>query len=158
VTPTFFGRIQTRLFLLATIGVLATLVITPFLPITLTNGAVPESGFGFQLLIDTYGVTFTALIIVAVAGVAIWEPIYHLLQQFRWEKDWPTLFGLLTGVNEGLLTWIILQQLSLPVNIEMGPLGFSIDFAFVWLCVFLFANGPMRVVFIRWRFRGGRIG
>ena len=28
--------------------------------------------------------------------------VYHLLQQFRWEKDWPTLFALLVGVPEGL--------------------------------------------------------
>lgn len=157
MTPTFFGRIQTRLFVLATVGVLATLLVTPFLPITITTGATPVSGFGYQLLIDTYGVTFTALLIVAVVGVVIWEPIYHVLQQFRWEKDWPTFFGLITGINEGILTWIVLQQLSLPVNVEMGPLGFAIDFTFVWICTFLFVNGPMRVLFIRWRFNGGRI-
>lgn len=157
MTPTFLGRIQTRLFVLATVGVLATLVITPFVPITITTGTTPVDGFGYELLIDTYGVTFTALAIVAVVGVVVWEPVYHLLQQFRWEKDWPTFFGLVTGINEGIVTWIVLQQLSLPVNVEMGPLGFVIDFTFVWLCTFLFVNGPMRVLFIRWRFNGGRI-
>jgi hypothetical protein len=27
----------------------------------------------------------------------------------------------------------------------------------VWIASFLFVNGPMRVVSIRWRFRGGRL-
>ena len=39
-------------------------------------------------------------LIVVVLGVG-WELVYHLLMQFRWEKDWPTLFGLLVGVPEG---------------------------------------------------------
>jgi len=35
--------------------------------------------------------------------------------------------------------------------------AFVIDFAVVWLAVWLVANGPMRVPFIRWRFHGGRL-
>jgi hypothetical protein len=42
-------------------------------------------------------VAFLVLLAVAVLGV-VWELIYHFLMQFRWEKDWPTLFGLLTLV------------------------------------------------------------
>ncbi len=30
-------------------------------------------------------------------------PLYHLGQQFRWEKDWPILFGLLTSIPEALV-------------------------------------------------------
>jgi hypothetical protein len=48
--------------------------------------------------------TFAILLVVGVAGVA-WEVLYHALQQFRWEKDWPTGLGLLTGINEGIVAW-----------------------------------------------------
>jgi len=35
---------------------------------------------------------------------------YHFLQQFRWEKDRPTRFGLLTVINEGALMWALVGQ------------------------------------------------
>ena len=35
--------------------------------------------------------------------------------------------------------------------------AFVIHFGAVWLAVWLVANGPMRVPFLRWRFRGGRL-
>ena len=81
MTPTLFGRIQTRIITLATIGVIWTAIIGPFLP-------RPD---GVDLG-DMYKALFTALFVVAVVGI-VWELIYHGLQQFRWEKDWPTLFG-----------------------------------------------------------------
>ena len=144
MVPILSGRLQTRLVVLGLVGLLWTLLVTPLLALGGDLGATYRAtlfGWGATLLL----------------GLVLWEPLYHGLMQFRWEKDWPTLFGLLTGINEGILTWIVLQQLSLPVNVEMGPLGFTIDFTVVWLCTFLFVNGPMRVLFIRWRFNGGRI-
>ena len=30
-----------------------------------------------------------------------WDPLYHVLMQFRWEKDWPIMFGLLVGSPRG---------------------------------------------------------
>lgn len=153
VTPTLLGRIQTRLFLLATVGVLLTFAVGPILPVTIdgidTTGAANLGG--------TYAVAFFALAVVSVLGVVVWEPLYHLAQQFRWEKDWPTLLGLVTGINEGLATWFILTRFAPDTGVVMGPAGFATMFTVVWVGVFLFANGPMRVLFIRWRFRGGRI-
>ena len=35
--------------------------------------------------------------------------------------------------------------------------AFSIHFGSTWVIVWLFLNGPMRVVLLRWRFRGGAI-
>ena len=87
-----------------------------------------------------------------------WELIYHLLMQFRWEKDWPSLFGLVTVVPEGLLMWALLELGVVPFLDSPPPLpAFAIHFGAVWLSVWLIANGPMRVPFIRWRFRGGRL-
>ncbi len=154
MTPTLAGRIQTRIFLLLLIGIPWTLIIGPAL-------SRPEGAS----LGDLYEVLFTSLAIVILAGI-VWEFIYHGLQQFRWEKDWPTMFGLLTGINEGIVTWIILTRV-LPDDLDVGSIAidyreipvltFVIAFATTWILVWLFANGPMRVLALRWRFRGGRL-
>ena len=144
MVPTLIGRIQTRIFLLAVVGGLITLIIVPLLP-----GDAP--------LGDKYRDGFLVLLSVAVVGV-LWELLYHLLMQWRWEKDWPTLFGLAEGVPEGVLIWILLSAGAIPGIVgTVGGVAFLIQFILVWLGVWLVANGPMRVPFIRWRFRGGRI-
>ncbi len=144
MVPTLNGRIQTRLFLLAVIGGLVTLVIVPALP-----GSAP--------LGDKYRNGFLILATVAVLGV-LWELLYHFLMQWRWEKDWPTLFGLVTSVPEGLLIWLLLIVGAVPGIVgTVGGAAFTIQFALIWLAVWLVANGPMRVPFIRWRFQGGRL-
>ena len=142
--PTLGGRIQTRIVLLAVVGGLVTFIITPVLPVN-----APLS--------DVYRDTFIILAAVAIIGIA-WECLYHLIMQWRWEKDWPTLFGLVTLVPEGALIWVLLQEKLLPgiAGTVTAP-AFVIDFVLVWVAVWLWANGPMRVINIRWRFRGGRL-
>ena len=147
MTPTLLGRIQTRLFLLATVGVVWMLIISPIvLPVTPDGVALG----------DVFSLGYAALVLVAVIGI-VWEFVYHGLQQFRWEKDWPTLFGLLTGINEGIVVYFVLRA-GLPWDVGDVPgLAFVIMFATTWILVWLVANGPMRVVNLRWRFRGGRL-
>lgn len=145
MTPTLAGRLQTRVFTIVVIGGLWTLLITPAL-----------SGMG--TLGDAYATTFTVLAVVGLLGL-VWEFPYHFLQQFRWEKDWPTLLGLVTAVNEGIVVWFVVD-LGLAPGLAAGsmPLGaFLLHFLTTWLVIFLFVNGPMRVPFVRWRFRGGRL-
>jgi hypothetical protein len=139
VLPTLHGRIQTRIIVLAVVGSLVTLVVTPLLP-----GEIP------------YVATFAILGTVIVLGV-VWEVLYHGLQQFRWEKDWPTLFGLATMVNEGVLVWLLVVAGWVP-GVDPAPsvAAFLIAFVAVWVVAWLTVNGPTRVPFIRWRFRGGR--
>ncbi len=142
--PTLGGRIQTRIALLAVVGGIVTLIVTPLLPI---SAPLPAA----------YQDTFVILAAVAVLGIG-WECLYHLLMQWRWEKDWPTLFGLLTAIPEGVLIWLLLSAGLIPgIKGTVPGAAFVIDFALVWLAVWLVANGPMRVPFIRWRFRGGRL-
>ncbi|GAA3113655.1 hypothetical protein GCM10010466_00920 [Planomonospora alba] len=144
MVPTLMGRIQTRLFLLATVGVVVTLLLTPLLP-----------GMGASLG-ERYGTGLLVLVAVGVLGIG-WELVYHFLMQFRWEKDWPTLFGLLTLIPEGLVLFFLLRSGAIDV---IGPIPsgtFWTHFTVVWVCMWLVANGPMRVPFIRWRFRGGRV-
>ena len=144
MVPTLFGRIQTRIFVLVVIGSLWTLLITP---------AVPPRGAPLH---DRFVATFTVLGVVLLVGLA-WECLYHLFQQFRWEKDWPTLFGLLTALNEGIVAWLIVSNIELPGHPKILGAAFLIHFVTVWLVTWMFVNGPMRVPFLRWRFRGGRI-
>jgi len=144
VVPTLLGRVQTRLFLLLVVGGAVTAAVTPLLPAAGPLGA-------------RYQATYAVLVSVAVLGVG-WELLYQLLMQWRWEKDWPTLFGLLTLVPEGLLVWAVAVRRVLPGLVGPVPTAaFAVHFVSVWLVVWLAANGPMRVPFVRWRFRGGRV-
>jgi hypothetical protein len=144
MVPTMFGRIQTRLLLLAIVGGLVTAAITPVLPV---GGPLSQR----------YQATFLVLASVAVIGVA-WEFVYHFVMQWRWEKDWPTLFGLLTLVPEGVLVGALAHGRNLPGLPGAVPAAaFAIQFLVVWIFVWIVANGPMRVPNIRWRFRGGRV-
>ena len=142
--PTLNGRIQTRLFLVLVVGGLWTLLITPVLPLSGDLGR-------------RYAETYLILLTLAVVGVG-WELIYHFVQQFRWEKDWPTFFGLITLVNEGALLWLLIQVDAVPFLPGKPSLGaFLLHFLTTWVIVWLMANGPMRVPFVHWRFRGGRL-
>ncbi|MCP3989511.1 MAG: hypothetical protein GY724_10580 [Actinomycetia bacterium] len=141
MTLTLVGRIQTRIFLLATVGVIWTLMVVPILPRSGTS------------LGSVYGTTLLTLLVAGVAGVA-WELLYHFIQQYRWEKDWPILFGLLLGIPEGVVAYGILRAVLDPAS---GPLTFILHFCTTWVLVWMVAVGPFRVVLLRWRFNGGRI-
>ncbi len=141
--PTLSGRIQTRIFVIVVIGGLWALVIGPFLP-------------GGGTTSDNYRAMYEILLIVVVLGIG-WEVLYHVLQQFRWEKDWPTLFGLVLGVPEGLLAYAVAQTGVLEYADAASAAAFAIGFSTTWLVTWLFVNGPMRVLTVHWRFRGGRL-
>jgi hypothetical protein len=142
MTPGLLGRIETRWFLLAVVGSAVTLALVPFL-----SGGTAS---------DRYRATFMVLLIVAVVGVA-WELLYHAIQQFRWEKDWPTGFGLLVGVPEGVVAWLIASQAGLPGTSGIVLSTFVIHFTLVWVSTWLVASGPMRLVSVHWRYDGGRL-
>jgi ABC-type arginine/histidine transport system permease subunit len=143
VLPTLNGRIQTRVFVLIVIGGLWSLVIGPLLPGGGTTG---------DKLKAMYGV----LLIVTVLGV-LWELLYHGLMQFRWEKDWPTLFGLLTGIPEGLVAFAVARSGVVDSTEGISGSAFLVGFGTTWLVTWLWVNGPMRVFTVHWRFRGGRL-
>ncbi|MGW6032875.1 hypothetical protein [Gordonia terrae] len=145
--PTLWGRIQTRVLVLGILGGLWTVVLVPFLWLISS---------GDPTILDVYRVAFTVLVTVIVLGV-FWEFLYHFLQQFRWEKDWPTLFGLLTAINEGILVWVVIDNTGLiPESLRPSPFVFSVQFVTTWLLVWVAVNGPLRAVFPHWRFQGGR--
>ena len=105
---------------------------------------------------DVYRLGFGALVVVGLVGIA-WEVGYHAAQQYRWEKDWPSLFGLLQGLPEAFTTLAVLK-IGLPWDVgDIPASAYSLHFSTTWIVVWLFANGPMRVVNLRWRYDGGRL-
>jgi len=142
---TLNGRIQTRILVLGALGFLVAVIITPVLPT------------GSLSLGQAYRVTLSVLLATVLVGV-LWELLYHFLQQFRWEKDWPTLFGFWTIINEAALMWVLVRYTTIVLPRALYPslTAFLIQFTVTWIVFWLVVNGPMRVVFHRWRFRGGR--
>lgn len=148
--PTLLGRIQTRLFATLVIGGLWALLIAPLLP------GLPGVSYS-----DRFKAEYALLVLLAVLGVG-WELIYHGLMQFRWEKDWPTLFGLLTLLPEGLALRLFADHAGLTswwfyrAN-DLPRSTFTVAFVTTWVALWLFFNGPMRIFTVHWRFRGGRL-
>jgi hypothetical protein len=143
MTPTLLGRLQTRWVMVWTVGLLWLLAVGPLLPFAgPTNAAVYFAGL-------------STLVLVSILGTG-WELVYHAAQQFRWDKDWPTLLGLVFGVTEG---FVIYQLLSRGVPWSIGPIEpvpFAWQFGSVWAAIWVVTTGPIRILFPRWRFSGGR--
>lgn len=136
MTPTYFGRIQTRLLLLATVGSFVTFFYA-IIAVLLTGNFV------------TFFFPFILLTLVAVFGV-FWDILYNYAQKLRWDRDWPPAFSFIAGFTEMLPVMLI--ALLLNVN----PILFLFHYWSVWWTTFFMALGPMRVIFPRWRFRGGQ--
>ncbi len=149
MTLTLSGRIQTRLVLLLVVGVPWTALVSPFLPVP---GRAP--------VLSVYSVTFLTLGVVLVLGL-LWDAIYYWLEQLRWDRDWPSSFALLNGLNEGATTWVALQFITnrwhalAPIQVDFAT--FAIHFGTVWVLLWLTAQGPLRIFALRWRFNGGRL-
>ena len=143
--PVFSGRVQTRFFLLSTVG----------LPWTLLIGWLLPRPAGASVL-QAYGVLLLSLVIVGVVGIA-WDFVYIALQQYRWEKDWPTLFALLTGIPECITTYLVLRLLGFLFGFSVDTAAFLILFTTMWVLMWLVAVGPIKVFLPRWRYNGGRI-
>ena len=129
MTPTLFGRWQTRLLLLATVGILVSL---PFV-----IGLIGSSANSVYFWILGY---------VAVFGLG-WDVLYNYLQKFRWDRDWPAAYQLLAGIWELVFVFCgvkLFGFLPIPLPKEELPLA-----------VFISSQSLMRIIFPRWRFRGG---
>ncbi len=143
MTPTLLGRIQTRWVLVWTVGLVWLLAAGPWLPL-----AGPTT-------MSVYRTGLASLVLVSVVGT-LWEFAYHAVQQLRWDKDWPTVLGLVLGVSEGVVVYQLLRRgLPWPVG-PIDPAPFVWQFGTVWILIWMVANGPIRILFPRWRFAGGR--
>lgn len=140
MTPTLFGRWQTRILLFATVGVLATL---PF----------------FMGLIGSQSgaIFFRILAYVGIFGMG-WDILYIYIQHFRWDRDWPGAFQLLAGIWEAVFVLFLIKIVGLPgippQDLELR--AFGLHYSFVWLAIYLASQTLMRILFPYWRFRGGQ--
>ncbi|MGG6265146.1 hypothetical protein ACQ4M3_06810 [Leptolyngbya sp. AN03gr2] len=141
MTPTLFGRWQTRILLLFTVGLLVTI------PFSIGILGEPSSNY------------IAILVWIALFGIG-WDILYDRIQKFRWDRDWPASFQLLAGIWEAIFILFILNGLGIPLpGIEDLPISlgvFIFHYSTVWLTVFTASQTLMRVVFPRWRFRGGK--
>ena len=145
MTPTLLGRWETRLLLLGTIG----LVITLF----------------FGRLYGDFTTTLAILGYVIALGF-VWDVLYTLLQKFRWDRDWPPAFQLGAGIVEGALVWALIGATALWAAVGLEGLPnvdpgltfgqFLAHYSAVWVTTFLASQGLLRLIFPRWRFRGGQ--
>ena len=144
MTPNLFGRWQTRLLLFATVGILVTL---PFY-----LGLVgPESS-------GDNSIYFWVLFYIALFGLG-WDVIYIYLQRWRWDRDWPAILQLLTGIWEALFfLWLVkLPAVNIPfVPSQLDLTRFAVHYSLVWLAIFIASQSLMRIFFPTWRFRGGQ--
>lgn len=145
MTPTLLGRWQTRLLLLGTVGLLITAA--------------------FAALYGDFVGPFALLGYVLLIGLG-WDVLYDFLQTLRWERDWPPLFFFLGGLLEAIVLWRLVKATAvwqllgwagLPGVDPALTLGqFAAHYGTVWLVTFGLMLGPLKVVFIEWRFRGGQ--
>lgn len=141
MTPTLFGRWQTRLFLFTTIGVVITL---PFYA-----GLIgPPINAGY----------FRILTYLAIFGFG-WDILYNYLQKFRWDRDWPGALQLLAGIWEAVFVACLVHLFGLPSvpKEDLSLPWFALHYSLVWLGMFIASHTLMRILFPRWRFRGGQI-
>jgi hypothetical protein len=142
MTPTLLGRWQTRILLLLTVGVTVSL---PFV-----FGIIGGSPGNIFFWILTY---------VASFGL-IWDVVYDQIQKYRWDRDWPAAYQLLAGIWEFIFILCGIKLfgfLPLPIPKEtISPGLVFFHYSIVWLAVFITSQSLMRILFVRWRFRGGQ--
>ena len=143
--PTLLGRWQTRLLLLGTVG----LVITLAFGLLYRNITTPLALLGYVLLFG-FG----------------WDILYNYLQTLRWDRDWPPMFLAGGGLVEALFLWGLVKADFLWPALGLANLPgvypglhvsqFAAHYGTVWLATFLIMLGPLKIFFIKWRFRGGQ--
>lgn len=147
MTPTLFGRWQTRLVLLWTLGLIATVVYMWAFDMLQLGPASPR----FWVLPILLGYA-------ALLGL-LCDVLYDYVTQFRWDRDWPLAFHFVAGIVEGALLFALFRLGLLPgAQHAAGDWWrFLLFYGTIWLLTFLWVAGPMRVVQPRWRFNGGEV-
>jgi hypothetical protein len=135
MTPTLRGRWQTRLVLLLTVGVGITAL--------------------FGVLYQDFGAAFSTLGYILALGL-VWDVVYNYFQTWRWDHDWSPALYLATGIWEAVILWVLIRYSGLPGIPNANPILFIFHYGTLWVATMLLMFGPLRVIFPRWRFRGGQ--
>jgi hypothetical protein len=136
MTPVIRGRWETRIYLLALVGI----------PISIAFAFFFGDLSPLPLLVYLLGI-----------GCAL-DLVYDLYQRFRWDSDWPPVLHLLSGILEGALLWTLIHNVNVPVvNPGITLEQFTMHYATTWIAIFIVLWGPMKILYPRWRFLGGRL-
>ena len=148
MTPTLLGRIQTRLLLFVFVG----------LPVTYLF-----SWYWFGLDSRFFNIPFKVLFMMFLIGIVL-DPIYILIQGFRWDHDWPFAFQAIFTCVEFLLV-LGLAELSLFSFLNFSAFQswavfqiFATHFLILLVLSLAFLLGGLQIFLIRWRFKGGELG
>jgi hypothetical protein len=139
MTFTLFGRWQIRVLLLATVGLLLTILM-----VVRSSPAIA-------------GQTLLTLIYLGLFGLA-WDFGYHQLQRLRWDGDWNGLLQFGGAVWEGLFLVTIIKVIGLPgidgANFNIpGFIGFYTSFSLLSAIV---THSLLRILSPYSRFNGGQ--
>ena len=139
MTFTLFGRWQIRVLLLATVGMLLTILM-----------AVKSSP-------SIAGQTLLTLIYLGLFGLG-WDLVYHQLQRWRWDGDWNGLLQLAGAIWEGIFLVMLIKIAGLPgidtANFNLlGFIGFYTSFSLLNSIV---AHSLLRILSPYSRFNGGQ--
>jgi hypothetical protein len=137
------GRLETRWFLTAAVALPWTLLLALVLPPGGDSAALLRS-------------TALTVALMALLGSG-WELVYHGAQQLRWDRDWPSVWVLTAVLVEAGPLWLAVGRLPQRWVDRPGGATFLALIGSAWLLMWAFAQGPMRVLFIRWRINGGRL-
>ncbi|MGF1507349.1 MAG: hypothetical protein ACFB51_19815 [Anaerolineae bacterium] len=140
MTPTLMGRWQTRLLLLTGIGV----------PVTLFYSIV------YGLLLGNWWSVWLFLFGVLIFGLG-WDVLYNLLQQTRWDHDWPPFAQWAAAIWEAIFIYLVHLIFVLLGGAFVGPIAFILHYFTIFSLLFAANHSIMRILFPRWRFRGGQI-
>ena len=154
MTPTLYGRWQTRILLFVVLGLPITLVYSLYL-----------NRWTWPPFLDP----FVFLASILVLGLLL-DIFYIWLQRVRWDADWPFAFQFVVSIAEfALVYWLYAQgQDYLPqpyldqLLLDRGgriPLGnAATHFSWVFVPSFIALLGPLQIFLVRWRFKGGELG
>jgi hypothetical protein len=152
MTPILQGRWQTRTFVLWTIGLLVTYLVSVY---------YDARDAGSESLFDE--VFLPVLFWIWLFGLG-WDILYFGIQQFKWDRDWPPVFQWTAAAWEGLFVALMISYVGLPLINDGFEENFGefldryiVHYTLVWFFTFFWVQGPMRALFPLWRFHGGRI-
>jgi hypothetical protein len=155
--PTLLGRWQTRIMLFIWIGIPITLAYALWLGSGSSLHAVKLLGLSVDMR------PFQILCLLLLVGLVL-DPVYFLVQQFRWDNDWPFAFQFFFSIVEFLIVLGLIWLNVLPfmrartIPNATDYFYFALHFGLVFVPSFIALLGFVQIFMVRWRFKGGEWG
>lgn len=151
MTPTLFGRWQTRILLYLVIGLPVTFLVALYN----TNWRWPPA-YELSVFRDPF-VFLTALLVLGL----ILDVVYIQIQRFHWDQDWPFAYQFFFSIVEFYILYFAMDFGWLDTLFPDARIPFSNaawHFTFVFVPSFLALLGGAQIFLVRWRFKGGELG